>query len=84
MMPVNHDNLSLRALQDLEDSETKSIVCPKLHIEHWQIEQLQRVGSLIRGNWSGYPFDGRDIRNWIDEILLGENIDAKLKEYEEE
>ena len=50
-----------------------------------EIEFLKRIGSLVRGNWSGSPFDGRDVQNWIYKVIDGkfDELDQELKEYED-
>lgn len=54
-----------------------------LLLQDWQVEQLQLIGTLIRGDWSGSAFDGRDIRNWIDATLDGKNILKDLRGYQD-
>lgn len=51
-------------------------------IKEWDDERVPRlslVGELIRGDWSGTEFDGRDVRDWIGLIL-----DGKYDEFDEE
>jgi len=57
---------------------------PAVTLKHWQVEQLKLIGELIRGDWSGLKFDGRNIRNWIDETLNGKDIRKNLKEIQDE
>ena len=48
-------------------------------------ELLLRIGALIRGNWSGIPFDGRDVLEWIEMVVDGDfdKLDKELKPFEE-
>ncbi len=55
-----------------------------LMLEEWQIEQFKLIGDLIRNDWSGIEFDGRDVKRWILATLDGENILEMLKEKDEE
>lgn len=47
---------------------------------------LQRIGSLIRGDWSGSVFDGRDVRDWINLVCEGKLDEAEniISIYEKE
>jgi len=47
-------------------------------------ELLLRIGVLIRGNFSGYPFDGRDVQKWIKRVIDGDldGLDVYLKSVE--
>ena len=54
------------------------------YFKNYQIEQLTRIGALIRGDWSGTLFDGRDVLEWIEETLDGKDIRKKLAEFEDE
>ena len=47
---------------------------------------LLRIGTLIRGDWSGDAFDGRDVQDWIEQVIAGtfDALDAELKPYEKE
>ena len=49
-----------------------------VEFEDWQIEQLRLIASLIRGDWSGYVFDGRDVRDWINSTIDKEDIRKSL------
>ena len=51
-----------------------------VEFKDWQIEQLRLIASLIRGDWSGYAFDGRDVRDWIDSTIEGKDIRKSLQE----
>jgi hypothetical protein len=49
---------------------------------------LRRIGTLWRGDWSGYMFDGRDGQRWIETAISGAPgdltaLEAELKEVEE-
>lgn len=49
-------------------------------------ELLLRIGTLIRGDWSGTYFDGREVRDWIQRVVEGkdlDDLDETLKAYEE-
>jgi hypothetical protein len=64
-----------------EDAETQ--------LREWDEERIPRlnlVGELIRGDWSGTEFDGRDVRDWIDLILGGKygEFDDEVKPYAED
>lgn len=51
-------------------------------LREWDEERVPRlslVGELIRNDWSGTEFDGRDVRDWIDLIL-----DGKYGEFDDE
>lgn len=48
--------------------------------EQWRIDQLREIARLIGGNWSGSPFDGRDIRDWIKATIEGRDIREDLKD----
>ena len=52
-------------------------------LEPYQVEQLHRIADLIRGDWSGSSFDGRDVKKWIMRTLSGEDIRKELSEYED-
>ncbi|MBA7651201.1 hypothetical protein ES703_59018 [subsurface metagenome] len=45
---------------------------------------LLRIGALIRGNFSGYPVDDRDVQYWIHRVVNGDldELDALLKKVE--
>lgn len=47
---------------------------------------LRRIGHLIRNDWSGYAFDGRNVLDWIEQVIEGkfDELDKELKEYEED
>ncbi len=38
-------------------------------------ELLGLIGSLIRGDWSGNHFDGRDVRDWIQRVVNNDRLD---------
>lgn len=54
----------------------------RIILEEWQVRQFIRIGDLIRGDWSGFDFDGRDVKKWITATLDGKNIDDELLGYE--
>lgn len=39
-----------------------------------------KVGHLIRGDWSGTFFDGRDVLRWLQRIVDGDRLDELEKE----
>lgn len=46
---------------------------------------LLKIGMLIRGDWTGTYFDGRDVLGWICRVVEGktEGLEDELKRYEE-
>lgn len=40
-----------------------------------QIQRLKEIGEIVRGDWSGSVFDGRDVKRWIDSVLSGNALD---------
>ncbi len=36
-----------------------------------RIALIRLAGDLIRGDWSGYSFDGRDVKRWLETALSG-------------
>jgi hypothetical protein len=47
-----------------------------------RVTLIRRAASLIRGDWSGMDFDGRDVDDWIRTALDGtdEEVSTLLKE----
>ena len=50
-----------------------------LVLDEWQIEQFKLIADLIRNDWSGTEFDGRDVKRWILATLDGKNMLEELK-----
>jgi hypothetical protein len=55
-------------------------------LKEWNEERIPRlylIGDLIRADWSGDYFDGRDVRDWIDLVLGGkyEEFDNDVRPY---
>ena len=55
-----------------------------LTLEGWQVEQLKRIADLIRGDWSGSIFDGREVQDWILQTLNGANLNDEFDEIDTE
>ncbi len=36
-----------------------------------RVKIIDLTGELIRGDWSGYDFDGRDVKKWLETALYG-------------
>lgn len=53
-------------------------------LRRWQVEQLRLIADLIRGDWSGSIFDGRDVKRWIESTLDGKDVRNYLKEIQDE
>ena len=42
-----------------------------IELSDLQVKRLEQIADLIRGDWSGGDFDGRDIKKWILLVLSG-------------
>ena len=55
----------------------------KKYLDIWQVEQFHLIADLIRGDWSGEKFDGREVEKWILSTLEGGDIRNDLRKIQE-